>query len=173
MLWSARELHLESFLDGVHAPRVLCIGDVMLDRFVYGRVDRVSAEAPIPILHVSSKQTMLGGAGNVGRNVVALGADAVLIGVTGDDHAASHIADLAESEERLTPRLIVEAGRPSTVKTRVTCDWRSPVVSTFESPYVSTLFWMLTVRVSKPRVCPKAAKAQPSTVGAASVACSP
>ena len=106
--------HLENF----HAARVLCVGDVMLDRFVYGRVERVSAEAPVQVLHVDSQRAMLGGVGNVGRNVVALGAHAVLIAVTGDDPAASEIADLAESEERLTPRLIVEAGRPSTVKTR-------------------------------------------------------
>jgi D-beta-D-heptose 7-phosphate kinase/D-beta-D-heptose 1-phosphate adenosyltransferase len=90
----------------------------MLDRFVHGRVDRVSAEAPIQILHVGSQQAMLGGVGNVGRNVVSLGAHATLIAVIGDDSAATQIADLAESEEQLTPRLIVEAGRPSTVKTR-------------------------------------------------------
>jgi D-beta-D-heptose 7-phosphate kinase/D-beta-D-heptose 1-phosphate adenosyltransferase len=112
------EPRFQSFLGGTHAARILCIGDVMLDRFVYGRVDRVSAEAPVQILHVSSKQAMLGGVGNVGRNVVALGAQAVLVAVTGDDQAAREITDLAECEERLTPRLIVEAGRPSTVKTR-------------------------------------------------------
>jgi D-beta-D-heptose 7-phosphate kinase/D-beta-D-heptose 1-phosphate adenosyltransferase len=90
----------------------------MLDRFVYGRVERVSAEAPIPIVQVGSQQAMLGGAGNVGRNVVALGAHAVLIAVIGDDAPASQIAELAESEEQLTPRLIEEEGRPTTVKTR-------------------------------------------------------
>ena len=122
ILYGARELHLKSFLDGFSDARVLCIGDVMLDRFVYGRVERVSAEAPIPILHVSSQQAMLGGVGNVGRNVVALGAEAVLIAVTGDDPAGRQIAALAESEARLTPRLIAEAGRPSTVKTRFIAD---------------------------------------------------
>jgi len=90
----------------------------MLDRFVHGRVERVSAEAPIQILHVGSQQAMLGGVGNVGRNVVSLGAHTTLIAVTGDDPAAAEIADLTEAEEQLTPRLIVEAGRPSTVKTR-------------------------------------------------------
>jgi D-beta-D-heptose 7-phosphate kinase/D-beta-D-heptose 1-phosphate adenosyltransferase len=110
--------HLHGFLDGFHAARVLCIGDVMLDRFISGQVDRVSAEAPIPILHVGSQRAMLGGVGNVGRNVVALGAHAVMIAVTGDDAAARQIAELADSEERLRARVIVEAGRPSTVKTR-------------------------------------------------------
>lgn len=110
--------HLQSVFDGFGGARVLCIGDVMLDRFVYGRVDRVSAEAPIQILHVNSQRAMLGGVGNVGRNAVALGASAVLIAVTGEDAAADQIVELARGEERLSPRLIVEAGRPSTVKTR-------------------------------------------------------
>jgi len=90
----------------------------MLDRFIYGEVERVSAEAPIPILHVGSQRAMLGGVGNVARNVVALGANAVLIAVTGDDLVAGEIASLAESEEQLTPRLIMEGGRPTTMKTR-------------------------------------------------------
>ena len=110
--------HLQSVLEGFHDARVLCVGDVMLDRFVYGRVDRVSAEAPIQILHVGDQQAMLGGVGNVGRNVVSLGAEAVLVAVTGDDTAAGEIADLTRAEGRLESRLIVEAGRPSTVKTR-------------------------------------------------------
>ena len=109
---------LQGFLDGFSDARVLCIGDVMLDRFIYGRVDRVSAEAPIQILHVGSNREMLGGVGNVARNVVALGAQAVLIAVTGDDQPASHVVELAESEHNLTAHLIVEPRRPSTVKTR-------------------------------------------------------
>jgi len=113
-----RELHPQSIFDGFHGARVLCVGDIMLDQFVYGGVDRVSAEAPVQVLHVSSKRAMLGGVGNVGRNVGALGAHAVIVAVTGDGPAAGQIADLIRSEERLTPRLIVEAGRPSTVKTR-------------------------------------------------------
>lgn len=117
-MYDALELHLRSVLDGFPAARVLCIGDVMLDRFVYGRVDRVSAEAPIPILHVGTQRAMLGGVGNVGRNVVALGARAVLIAVTGDDPAASEIAELAGFEALLTSRMIAEPGRQSTVKTR-------------------------------------------------------
>jgi D-beta-D-heptose 7-phosphate kinase/D-beta-D-heptose 1-phosphate adenosyltransferase len=114
--------HLQNFLDGFHDAHVLCVGDVMLDRFVYGRVDRVSAEAPIPILNVDSQRSMLGGVGNVARNVVALGTRAVLIAVTGDDRVAAEIIDLARSEELLTPRLIEETGRPTTVKTRYIAD---------------------------------------------------
>jgi D-beta-D-heptose 7-phosphate kinase/D-beta-D-heptose 1-phosphate adenosyltransferase len=110
--------YLHSVLDGFQGARVLCVGDIMLDRFVYGRVDRVSAEAPVPILHVDSQRAMLGGVGNVARNVVALGASAVVIAVTGDDEAAGEIAELAGNEERMSARLLVEASRRSSVKTR-------------------------------------------------------
>lgn len=94
----------------------------MIDRYVSGRVDRVSPEAPIPILHVDAQRAMLGGVGNVGRNVAALGGHAVLVTVTGDDAAGSEIAEMATAEEHLTQRLIVERGRVSTVKTRYVAD---------------------------------------------------
>jgi D-beta-D-heptose 7-phosphate kinase/D-beta-D-heptose 1-phosphate adenosyltransferase len=72
--------------------RVLCIGDVMLDRFVYGAVDRISPEAPIPVLLVKHEKQMLGGAGNVVANIAALGARADLIAVVGDDMAGREVA---------------------------------------------------------------------------------
>ena len=64
--------------------RVLCLGDIMLDRFVYGDVCRISAEAPIPILLHDHEQTMLGGVGNVARNAAALGARTRIVTVVGD-----------------------------------------------------------------------------------------
>lgn len=114
--------HYQPILDAFQGARVLCVGDVMLDRFVHGRVERISAEAPVPVLRIRSEQTMLGGAGNVARNVAALGANATLIAVTGEDRLALQIADLADAEPRLAPQLIVEAGRSSTVKTRFLAD---------------------------------------------------
>jgi D-beta-D-heptose 7-phosphate kinase/D-beta-D-heptose 1-phosphate adenosyltransferase len=66
---------------------VLVLGDVMLDRFIYGAVDRISPEAPVPVIAVERETAMLGGAGNVARNVAALGGQAVLIGLIGDDDA--------------------------------------------------------------------------------------
>jgi len=114
------ELH--EALDRFQDARILCLGDLMLDRFVYGQVDRVSAEAPVQVIHVSEQRQMLGGVGNVGCNVEALGARAVVIAVTGDDDAAAQMRELAEAEKRLESRLIVEPGRPSTVKTRFIAD---------------------------------------------------
>ena len=66
---------------------VLCVGDVMLDRFVYGEVERVSPEAPVPVLHIQREETVLGGAGNVLRNLLAYGAKARFFTLVGDDPA--------------------------------------------------------------------------------------
>ncbi len=73
---------------------VLCVGDLMLDRFIHGRADRVSPEAPIPVMRVEDETLMPGGAGNVGRNLAALGARPVLAGVVGDDDSGRHLESL-------------------------------------------------------------------------------
>src|SRR5271155_5723787 len=78
--------------------RVLCIGDLMLDRFVYGQVDRVSPEAPIPVVNVEREIAMLGGAGNVVRNLVALGVETCFISVIGDDPAGREVTQLVGAE---------------------------------------------------------------------------
>ncbi len=98
--------------------RVLCIGDVMLDRFAYGEVDRISPEAPIPVFRHQSEATMLGGAGNVLRNLTALGAGADFIGVIGDDAAGGEISALVAAEPGVKGHLVVDAERETTIKTR-------------------------------------------------------
>lgn len=102
--------------------RILCIGDIMLDHFVYGRVDRISPEAPIPVLHVNKRLSMLGGAGNAARNMQSLGATVAFVGVVGDDQAGRDIARLIEESDGggkpMRPELIVDAGRCTIVKTR-------------------------------------------------------
>ena len=99
---------------------ILVLGDVMLDAYVYGHVERVSPEAPIPVLRIDNRREMLGGAGNVARNVAALGARAILIGVAGDDEAGRAIAaQLAEADGgRIEGRLVIDPARPTTRKTR-------------------------------------------------------
>ena len=74
--------------------KVLCVGDVMLDRFVYGNINRISPEAPIPIFNIESNKLMLGGAGNVTRNLSGLGAKTRFITVVGDDLAGTDIKKL-------------------------------------------------------------------------------
>ena len=100
----------------LRAACVQCIGDIMLDRFVDGAVERISPEAPIPVIRVGHESAMLGGAGNVARNIAALGARAVLHGVIGDDEAGRELARLAAADAEA--HLITEGARPTTVKTR-------------------------------------------------------
>ncbi len=97
---------------------VLVIGDLMLDRYVYGTVDRISPEAPIPVLHTQRETSVLGGAGNVVRNIAALGGQAQTIGVVGADRAAEELRQLLGAESGVTPRLVTDASRPTTQKTR-------------------------------------------------------
>jgi D-beta-D-heptose 7-phosphate kinase/D-beta-D-heptose 1-phosphate adenosyltransferase len=98
--------------------RILCVGDVMLDRFVYGDVARISPEAPIPVLRVERESAMLGGAGNVLRNLVALGSGGMFVSVVGDDAAGREVASLVGGLKGVEPHLLVARGRPTTIKTR-------------------------------------------------------
>jgi D-beta-D-heptose 7-phosphate kinase / D-beta-D-heptose 1-phosphate adenosyltransferase len=109
---------LAAAIDLLHGTRVLCIGDVMLDHFVYGQVERVSPEAPIPILKVERETRMLGGAGNVLRNLEALGAAACFISVLGDDEAGREINRLIGACAGVEAHTLVETGRTTTIKTR-------------------------------------------------------
>ena len=106
--------HIESLGDS----RIACVGDVMLDRFVCGQVERTSPEAPVPVLLTDRDVYMLGGVGNVVRNLVSLGARATLLSVIGDDEAGRRLTGMIGREERVEPHLLVERGRPSTEKTR-------------------------------------------------------
>lgn len=131
---------LQNLLTAVSGVRVACVGDVMVDRFVYGEVSRTSPEAPIPVLHRAREQSMLGGAGNVARNVASLGGVAALAGVIGDDAAATEALGMVGAEDRIEGYLVAEKGRPTTVKTRyvaagqqllrVDAEDASPVAST-------------------------------------------
>ncbi|HEX4260437.1 MAG TPA: D-glycero-beta-D-manno-heptose 1-phosphate adenylyltransferase [Acetobacteraceae bacterium] len=98
--------------------RVLVVGDAMLDRYLYGFVQRISPEAPIPIVAVEREVTMPGGAGNVMRNLTALGAAVAFVSVVGDDQAGSDLTGLIGGQSNIEPWLLVEGGRPTTVKTR-------------------------------------------------------
>jgi D-beta-D-heptose 7-phosphate kinase/D-beta-D-heptose 1-phosphate adenosyltransferase len=109
---------LAAAIDLLHGTRVLCIGDVMLDHYVYGQVERVSPEAPIPILKVERETRMLGGAGNVLRNLEALGATACFISVLGNDDAGREIGRLIGACVGIAAHTLVEDGRTSTIKTR-------------------------------------------------------
>jgi D-beta-D-heptose 7-phosphate kinase / D-beta-D-heptose 1-phosphate adenosyltransferase len=108
----ARSLAL---LEGAH---VLCIGDAMLDHYIYGEVERVSPEAPIPVLRVEREMKTLGGAGNVLRNLRALGASASFVSVVGNDEAGREIERLLAEEDGAEVHVLVQPQRMTTVKTR-------------------------------------------------------
>ena len=97
---------------------VTVIGDVMLDRYVYGTVDRISPEAPIQVLQVEREVAMPGGAGNVVRNLTALGVAVAFVSIVGDDQAGSDLTGLIGGQPGVEPWLLVEGARATTVKTR-------------------------------------------------------
>lgn len=107
-----------SWIDKWRGSRIFVLGDVMLDRFVYGRVERVSPEAPIPVLHFQSEKAMLGGAANVARNIVALGGEVILVGVLGADAEGDLVAGALCAGDRIDGRFVRLADHPTTVKTR-------------------------------------------------------
>lgn len=109
---------LTAVVEAMRGVRVLCIGDAMLDRFVYGDVERISPEAPIPVVRIKREAAMLGGAGNVVRNLVALGAATVFVSVVGDDDAGRDVGRLIGELDSVDPCLVVESGRQTTIKTR-------------------------------------------------------
>jgi rfaE bifunctional protein kinase chain/domain len=98
--------------------RVLICGDAMLDEYLFGDAERISPEAPIPIVHVDDSRVLVGGAGNVARNIRALGGEVCLISVCGVDEGAATLKALLH-EEGVTTMLQHEPGRPTTLKTRI------------------------------------------------------
>ena len=106
------------FSAAVAKTRVLIVGDIMLDRYWFGEVERISPEAPVPIVKISRSEERPGGAANVARNAAALGAQVTLISVVGDDEAGRSLERLL-SEERVRTSLHRDASLPTTVKLRV------------------------------------------------------
>lgn len=110
---------LASLLAAFSGRPVLVIGDLMLDRYLWGNVSRISPEAPVPVVDVQSESTRLGGASNVANNVLALGAEPILVGVVGADHAADQLRT-ALVQHGLDPSgLVTDSSRPTSIKTRI------------------------------------------------------
>jgi len=110
---------LERLVDAFPRVRLLVVGDVVLDEYLWGEVERVSPEAPVPVVHVRRESQVLGGAGNVVRNVVALGGACAFCGVVGDDATARRVADALAALGVDTKGLVPVPDRPTTRKTRV------------------------------------------------------
>jgi D-beta-D-heptose 7-phosphate kinase/D-beta-D-heptose 1-phosphate adenosyltransferase len=99
--------------------RVLILGDVMLDEYMWGAVSRISPEAPVPVVAVQSESVKVGGAGNVATNVAALGGRATLVGLVGNDAAAERLSQELELHGVKSDGLVEDRSRPTTIKSRV------------------------------------------------------
>ncbi|MEM5517571.1 D-glycero-beta-D-manno-heptose 1-phosphate adenylyltransferase [Henriciella sp. AS95] len=109
---------LASLIERGRGKTVLCVGDLMLDRFVYGSVNRISPESPVPVLQKSSVSEMPGGAGNVARNMASMGLNVILIGCVGEDEDGERLASVMDSEPGIDSRLARSSSFQTIVKTR-------------------------------------------------------
>ncbi len=104
---------------------VLCVGDVMLDDFVYGDVTRISPEAPAPVLKVTGNTVEIGGAGNVARNIAALGAKCIFVGLVGSDEAGAALGAALDKLSGIVTELVTDKTRPTTRKVRFVSEHHS------------------------------------------------
>ena len=138
---------LQQVISRAPDARILVIGDVMLDEFVFGAVQRISPEAPVPIVEITGRRFAAGGAANVAANVAALGAVTALGGVTGDDDAGENFRRLIESIRMDSCAVLRDASRPTICKTRIVAagqqivridhESREPLSETIESRLIA------------------------------------
>ncbi len=102
-------------INGFKKVKIVVLGDLMLDKYIWGDVSRISPEAPVPVVEVKRDTSCLGGAGNVGHNLMSLGAYPILVGVVGEDEPGAWIKAHVPDQRGI----FVEPGRPTTVKTRI------------------------------------------------------
>lgn len=152
-----KERELLASLSAIGEPRVLIVGDLILDRYVTGEVSRISPEAPIPVLAARHTDERLGGAGNVAANLRAMGADVELVGVVGDDTRGRKVLDMLAAIGVETQGCVLDSERPTTEKTRVASgvqqmmriDWeRADVIA---PPIEAALLEGLSGRVARAR----------------------
>ena len=110
---------VSELINGFSRLKVLIIGDLMIDSYTWGRVSRISPEAPVPVVNVIRRESRLGGAGNVVLNIASLGATAVICSVIGDDAPGRELQKIILDSNLSTEGLIVEPGRMTTVKERI------------------------------------------------------
>jgi rfaE bifunctional protein kinase chain/domain len=111
--------HISKILDTFTGMKVLIVGDVMVDAYLWGKVDRISPEAPVPVVHITSEENRPGGAANVAINIKALGGIPILCSVTGSDRYGIEFSKLLESAGITPGGILQSASRKTTVKTRV------------------------------------------------------
>jgi rfaE bifunctional protein kinase chain/domain len=113
------EQRIASLIGSFAGKRIAVVGDLMLDRYYWGRVKRISPEAPVPVVEVEEESTRFGGAANVAQNIRSLGAEPVLVGLVGNDHAGETLFAMMRDAGMDTSGVIVDGSRQTTIKTRV------------------------------------------------------
>ncbi len=113
------ETDYSEYIDRFQEARVMVVGDIILDKYIWGEVSRISPEAPVPVVNVKKETKMLGGAANVVNNMVSLGVKPYLCGVVGDDTNGRYLVEEIKKHGLFASGIIVEKNRPTTVKTRV------------------------------------------------------
>src|ERR1700710_1508023 len=145
----------EALSQAITGRTVLCIGDLMLDEFVYGEVSRISPEAPAPVITVRRSETNVGGAGNVARNIASLGARCIFVGLIGEDEAGTRLKARLAQESLIESVLVPDASRPTTRKVRfvsehfsthmLRADWEKaqPASAEIEQKLIDTILPLL------------------------------
>jgi len=110
---------LDSFFNSFKDKKIIVLGDVMLDRYLWGIVDRISPEAPVPVVEISEEFTRLGGAANVANNLFSLGATPIPIGIIGDDQEGEQLLSQLKKLGFPTEFIIKDPSRPTAIKTRI------------------------------------------------------
>ncbi len=110
---------LEEIFSSFSGLKALIIGDVMIDSYIWGKVERISPEAPVPVISITNKEVRLGGAANVAKNIAALGATPLLCAVVGNDHDGQAFTDLLVSRNMDTTGIVISNDRMTTVKERM------------------------------------------------------
>ncbi|MFC1869391.1 bifunctional heptose 7-phosphate kinase/heptose 1-phosphate adenyltransferase, partial [Thermodesulfobacteriota bacterium] len=110
---------LKEYIDRFPDARVLVIGDIIMDKYIWGNVSRISPEAPVPVVEIKQETKRLGGAANVINNIISLGGQASLCGVVGDDDTGRDLIDKIKDMQLQTDGIIVDPGRHTSIKTRV------------------------------------------------------
>ncbi len=110
---------MKAIFDKFNQLNILIIGDVMIDAYLWGKVERISPEAPVPIVAVTKKEKRMGGAANVALNIHALGANPILCSVIGDDASGKDFIELLQQEGITAEGILTAKNRPTTVKTRI------------------------------------------------------
>jgi rfaE bifunctional protein kinase chain/domain len=119
LLVTVSAARLTTILENLKGKRIAVVGDLMLDRYYWGSVTRMSPEAPVPVVDVESESTRLGGAANVANNIASLGGIPIMVGVIGNDAAGTTLKAIIQENGFPTEGLILDSERPTTVKTRV------------------------------------------------------